>query len=606
MILGLWANTVFAQAGFSLFQPEPTNIYDWRAAMVNPSLGALQSGAVEAGFKIFHLGFADAGASLFKAGYVVLNVPKRLPFELTAGLQTQFFHTPLYSENALRLALSRRVSPKFAIGAGFSVLGLSYNESQFNLVDTTDPVLAGSTSLWKPDVSLGLTFMPMRSVVIGVGVSHINRPSISLIGDDIHLEPALTIGFKYSIGPAEIHTGSTIDNISARRRASVQYTSERLGLVQIGIDNEAVSLLSRLNVSGAISVGYGMSFPVNEFSGNGAGSHEAAVIYEFDRIRKQIELVAVPDNWSPFKPEMARIRMVPQFITMAERNTVDIVTKTVTRDISPDIDSPAIRKLTDFDLGLADTMSIGTPLFLTNQFVPDDSNATGNLITLRGDRNLVFNRNFDFSLRDTTKTREDFYFVTDTSYFTFLKNLGKDLKDNPAKKTLIVTMNEQFNRAQLIIKYLSDSLHVPLTQFAVKIVPTDPVEKTASLIPQWDLQKITREEIIRLADPETITISVFPIDSSSHFRPWTVVVETQNGERIYTYKSISVDRQQQFQWDWRDSSGNIIEHGFYHYYVEWQDDAGRILRSAPRTIYARELRSRVHVKIAPEYGRLKE
>jgi hypothetical protein len=602
ILLGLWANNAAAQAGLKFFQAEPTNLYDWRAAMVNPSLGVLQSGAVEAGFKIFHLGFADAGAALFKAGYVVLNVPKRLPMELAAGLQSQFFHTPLYRENALRLVLSRRMSPKVALGLGIGILGLSYNQNEFLLDDTTDPVLSGGTSLWKPDLSLGLTFMPTSTVVIGVGVSHLNRPNVSLVGDAIRLEPALTAGFKYSIGAAEVHTGGTIDQIATTRRASIQYTSENLGLVQLGIDDEAVNVLARLNVSGPFSVGYAVGFPINEFSGNGAGSHEAALIYEFDRIRKPVELVSVPENWSPFKPEMARIRMVPQFITMAERNTVDIVTKTITRDLSSELERFAVQKLTGFDLGLADTMSVGTPLFLTNQFVSDDSGSIrGNLISIQEDKNILFNRNFDFSLRDTSKTREDLFFVTDTSYFRFLKALGRDLLENPAKKTLIVTPNEQITRAQLIAKYLADTLGVPQTRFAVKVVY--PSASSAANLPDWDLQKIVKREVIRLASPEEVRISVFPIDSSSYFKPWTFVVESQDGKRIFTYQGKGADRQQDFHWNWRDNEGEIIEHGFYTYFVEWQDSDGQARRSAPRTIYARELRSNVQIKIGPNYDK---
>ena len=606
VVCGLWAGPAHAQVGLNFFAAEPTNLYDWRAAMVNPSIGALQTGAVEAGFKIFHLGFADAGAALFKAGYFVLNMPKRLPYELTFGLHSQHFSTPLYNESALRLSLSRSLSPNVTVGVSAGLLGISYQQNAFDLVDTSDPVLSGGTSLWKPDLHLGVTFMPLSTVVVAAGISHLNRPNLSLIGDAVKLEPVLTVGLKYSLGRAEIHTGGTVDRTASTRRLSAQYSIEQTGFVQIGIDDEAVSLLSRLNVSGPLSVGYGVSLPINDFSGVGAGSHEAAFIYEFDRLQKPIELVKAPQSRTPAKPAMPRIRMVPQFITSIARNTVDIVTKNVVRDVSKALDESAIQYLTAYDLGLTDTMSIGTPLFLTNQFVRfDPASPTGNLITLEGETGVTFNRNFDFSLQDTAKTREDLFFITDTSYIAFLRELGRDLQANPSKKTLIVTANEQLTRAQLIVKYLADSLHISPTQFLVKVVPSDLVDSSQPLTQNWNPDSLNRQEVIRLADPANVQITVFPIDTSSFFKPWQFVVESSNGERVFTYRGISTDQQQQFNWDWRDDDGRLIEHGFYRYYVEWQDDSGETVRSAPKTLYARELRSSVHIQIAPQYEREK-
>lgn len=603
MIFGATTATQ-AQVGLDFFRAEPANLYDWRAAMVNPSIGALQTGAVEAGFKIFHLGFADAGAALFKAGYFVLNVPKRLPFELTAGLQTQHFTTPLYNESSLRVALSRRFSPKLALGIGIGMLGISYQASEFELDDFSDPVLAGGTSLWRPDLHLGLTFMPFSTVIVAAGVSHLNRPNLSLVDDAVRLEPVFTFGLKYSLGRAQMQTGGTIDRTSVSRRASVQYTDEALGFVQIGVDDEAISLLSRLNVSGPLSVGYGASLPINELSGTAAGSHEAAFIYEFDRLQKPIELVEVPERRMPIKPEMARIRVVPQFLTRLEHSTVDIVTKNVVREVSQNLAEDAIQQLTSYDLGLTDTMSIGTPLFLTNQFERfDPAGETGNLITLEGESGLYFEKNFDFSLQDTAKTKEDFFFTTDTSYIAFLRELGRDLKNNPAKKTMIVTSNEQLTRARLIVKFLSDSLQIPASQYLVKVVPSELVDADQPVRQRWRPDSLSRQEVIRLADPQHVLISVFPIDTSSHFKPWQFVVERSDGTRIFTYRGISTDQQQQFRWEWRDNDGRLIDNGFYRYYVEWEDDSGQTIQSAPKMLYARELRSTVHIQIAPQYQR---
>ncbi|MCB0296940.1 MAG: hypothetical protein KDG51_17255, partial [Calditrichaeota bacterium] len=72
MLLTAGGYTARAQVGLSYFPADPANLYDWRAGMVNPSIGVFQTGAVEMGVKLFHLGFADNDAAAFQAAYFLL------------------------------------------------------------------------------------------------------------------------------------------------------------------------------------------------------------------------------------------------------------------------------------------------------------------------------------------------------------------------------------------------------------------------------------------------------------------------------------------------------------------------------------------------------
>ena len=142
-----------AQVGQNYFPADPANIYDWRSAMINPSISDFQNGAVDIGFKIIYLGFADNNASAFKASYVLLNVPRRLPYLLTGGFQLQLFSTPLYQETEVKFIFSRRIKRIYSVGLSFGLLGVSYNRDNFDLVDAGDPVFANGAPPAGPWIS---------------------------------------------------------------------------------------------------------------------------------------------------------------------------------------------------------------------------------------------------------------------------------------------------------------------------------------------------------------------------------------------------------------------------------------------------------------------
>ena len=131
--LCLWISTagLFAQIGSIDLPVEPTDVYDWRAVRINPAISGLQSGAVEAGYRVVHAGFADAGTSLFKSAYLILNVPRRLPWALSAGLTTSMFATPLLQENQIHLYASKRISPSLSLGLAMGSLNINYQVNNF-------------------------------------------------------------------------------------------------------------------------------------------------------------------------------------------------------------------------------------------------------------------------------------------------------------------------------------------------------------------------------------------------------------------------------------------------------------------------------------------
>lgn len=593
--LGLGVTPASGQVGMNYVKATQTNIYDWRSAMINPSVSALQTGALEVGFKVLHLGFLANDATPFKAGYFIFNLPRRLPYKLTFGLQSELFHSPNYRENLFRVVFSRRVSNKATIGLGLGFRNVSFDVDPASEEHLNDPVFAKGTSFFRPDISLGATLMPTPALVIGIGVAHLNRPNVALGEAGMHLDPALSIGLKYSLGTTAVHTRTRVDQNAVVPGLSLQASDENLGFIEAGVDREAVNLLGRLHVNGPVTVGYGVEYPISELSGNGIGSHEVAMIFEFDRIRKPIELLDLPKDWQPLQPEMAQIRVVPQFIAVAEVERVDIVDKVIERELESlaKLDSVAKRRLTAFDLGISDSATAEPPSLYYN------------LIT----RELVYldARNSKDAASDpySRESRKDdaaviVNFTMDKSYYSFLDSLGREMLKNPELRTVILTPESQVMRASLINSYLADTLGIPGSRFQVQLVPENAAKEEMHLkSPLWDFLNIEKHgarDSIRIANPDSVVITIFPIDPSMHNREWKFVVEDSNNSVIYS-RSGSGDEQQRFVWHWLNNRDEIIPYGFYRYYVEWTDEQGAVRRSAPRFFYAREVRSRIRISL---------
>ncbi|MCA9732142.1 MAG: type IX secretion system membrane protein PorP/SprF [Deferribacteres bacterium] len=560
----------------------PTDVHDWRSIQVNPSIAGLQSGALEMGYRVLHAGFADAGTSLFKSGYVVLNFPRRLPGESSLGFASTMFTTPIWQESELHLFFSKRLTPQFELGLSLGAINFNYQTAHFTYLDTDfndDPVFNNGTSLWKLDTGFGVTYTPTSSILVGLGITHLNRPNVSLIGDDIHLNPALVLGVKFNLQQATVHASAKTSKYTSGSGTVIQLSHSELGTAHLGLDTDRIWARGRLNMRGPFGFAYGMYFPINDFAGQSAGSHEIAVIYEFDRQEQKIELSEPPDDWQTFLPEMPTIRVEPQIIAWAEGDeSVDIVSKKIKRDVNSKLDSTALSKLTLFDLGLVDTINVGSEI---TTFEPHKH-----------------------SLRDTLHTRSLGY-VTRENYFKFLDSLAVDLRLDSNKTAHIITPNSTMERIYLMGEYMQEDLEVPRPKFTINEGSGDVIVDSTFITRNWQGGAVPKFNEYRFAIPDSLVITVFPIDSSMNKHPWTFIVENTNGDTVFT-KSGDCKDVRKIIWDWRDMDRKIIPYGFYKYYISWFDALGRLRHSSQRLIYARQLRSEIHIDISKKYNDLDE
>lgn len=556
-----------AQVGLSYFPADPANLYDWRAGMVNPSIGVFQTGAVEMGVKLFHLGFADNDAAVFQAAYLLLNLPRRLPEQLGLGLQVQSFRAGLFQESEFKLSLSRRLQPNLSLGIGLALRHFGYDRSQFDLVDPDDPVFAGGTSRWQPDLGLGLTYMPLTPLVLTLSASHINRPAVTLTGNAVTLDMEVRLGVSINLGGYAAHSNTRFEEEKATH-AYLQLQDEAVGLLQLGVENRSAWMKSRLNLPGPFRFGYGFSYPLNSLSGTSWGNHETFLVYEFDSRRQAAPVILPEERWEPFDPEMAHIDVVPQYYAAAGSEVINIFEKQLVRMLDDDLDSSRIARLSAFDVGVLDS-TLDEPVFPyeLEPLAPADSQAVGG-------------KNYAPEYRES------------------LQRLRGTLAAN-GPEVVLITPKTQRKRAAGLREYLrepsGDSLNVALAQ--PHYLSREDSLRFARPVNLPDLPASERLVIIQ---PQSVAFSVLPVLPERLAPEWELVVEDKSGKTVFRYNGNAAE-DREVVWDWRDTAGQIIEPGLYRYYVGWKDQRGEARRSSIRTLYARKLKRNVRILITRTY-----
>ncbi len=571
LFLGLFLSTkaANAQVGQNYFPADPSNLFDWRAALQNPSIGAFQNGAVEVGFKLHHLGFADNNASAFRSTYALLNMPRRLPAGLSFGLQTQFFNNPLLQESQFNIALSRKFSRVVSIGFGIGLRNLSYNRDNFDLVDQDDPVFAQGTSRWQPDLSAGITVLAFSPVVLGLGISHFNRPSVSLIGDDVRLNPMVTLGLSLNFGAYGVFTGGNRINSNTATRAFVQLRNENIGWVQLGYQERAAWLRTMLHVSGPLSVGYGFSYPLQDLQGSSLGNHEASLVYEFDQLRSIPDIEIPTEAMNPFAPGMPHVDVVPQYFITANHERLNIIEKQITREFDSDLGPKALGKLSAFDIGILDS-SLSESLFpfeLEKQYFYDST---------PGD-SLKYSR----------------------AYQSALDSLSEELAKKPAE-VMMVASQRQEQRAADLSNYFSNPQSGAQKDVTINQPLFKNVEDSLRLMQPVTLEDLLKKDAIAFINPQQTTFSIYAVLPEKLNSQWALVIENEDNETVFVHTG-DLKTNNTISWNWRGAGGELLSPGYYRYYISWHDEWGQERHSAARTLYVRKLMRNIRIKITRNY-----
>jgi len=326
-------------------------------------------------------------------------------------------------------------------------------------------------------------------------------------------------------------------------------------------------LRSRLRVKGNLSIGYGFSYPLGGLSGTSLGSHEAILVYEFNRIRKLPSLDIPEPDWEPYLPETPRVYLAPQFYPLSATERVTIYEKRLHREIRGSLSPEVLARLSKLDIGSLDSSFVA-------ELFPDSILQKVNEDSLPPRDSLIYS----------------------PGYRQSLQRLRKDLQQHPVEVTLITPENQK-RRAIALKRYLKqalkDSANITILQ------PVNPNGKQGSENhPSLSLADLLRSQRMVLFRPGKIRFRVYSV-KADRLTPWSLVVEDARGEVVWVYDGNSTTKV--IDWDWRRNNGEIIEPGFYRYYIRWFDDNGREFHSLAHTIYARKFTRDVHIRISPRY-----
>ena len=571
LLLGLCFSTapLNAQVGQNYFAADPSNLFDWRAALQNPSIGAFQNGAVEIGYKIHHLGFADNNAGAFRSSYALLNLPRRLPEGIAIGFQMQFFNNPLLQEGQMNLSISRKFSRLVSVGFGIGLRNLSYNTDNFNLVDIDDPVFARGTSRWQPDISAGITVLPFSPVVLGLGISHLNRPSVSLIGDDVRLNPMVTLGLSLNFGAYGVHTGGNRSDQTTTTRAFVQLRNESVGWLQLGYQERAAWLRGMLRVSGPLSIGYGFGYPLQDLQGASFGNHEASMVYEFDQMRAIPEIDLPSEADDSFIPEMSHVDVVPQYFITADVEKLNIIEKHLLREFDEGLDEKALNTLSAFDIGVL------------------DSSITEDLFPFELEKQYFHNQTPGDSLKYSSE------------YQSALANLKDDISGQQAE-VIMVAPPMQERRAAELEEFFSEENSSQSQEITLNQPLFKTPEDSLRMMQRITMADLLKQDTISFMNPQEVAFTVYPVLPERLSSDYTLVIENEDAETAFASHH-SLQDPGRVSWNWRDANGELLSPGYYRYYVSWHDEWGQERRSAARTLYVRKLQRNIKIRITRDY-----
>jgi hypothetical protein len=512
----------------------PAEMSDFRAGFVNPAIISFQDAHVALGGKLFHLGFVENHSSPFRQGVASLALPFGVSNMMGLGIQAQYFNSPLYSQSNLGFAITRRVHGIFAIGAKINVFNHAYNEDSFDLVDANDPVFANGSSKWSASVGLGVAAMPYPFLTLGIGIDHINRPNISLAGDEVYQPFKANFGAVLTLGMVQTSISAAYEDNELLPKISIGTFPGQLGLVRLGLNENAIAAEAQLRITGPLSLNYSYDYTLFDNEGIGFGSHQLTLIHEFDR-QGNLPKIKMPGEFAaPFvAPDLGLLEQ-SRFAVDPSSNKLEIIDKTITRHIDPNINEEALAQLTLYDLGILDSS--------------------------RAEAIVTFEK--DTVDMDIVPAIVDANFSG--AYIDFIRSLNEK-----GIRAQIITPKESRLRAAGIKKYFgSDST----------LAFVEPVyfSKADSALANQKLtaESIKTQEALTVLSPSITTFSIMPVSLESYAQNWRLKIESEDGDEIRTFAGNGMPPAE-IKWDWRGDSGQVIAPGIYYYALQWLDSSGK-------------------------------
>lgn len=276
-----------------------------------------------------------------------------------------------------------------------------------------------------------------------------------------------------------------------------------------------------------------------------------------------------PTQWTPFVPEMSRINIVPQYYVLADNETVDIYEKKLVREIAEGVELDSSYNLYLFDVGILDSSFEETDFPFSLVPIPLNDSIQG----------------------DSVKYSPE--------YLRTLNKLGMDLQNKDSVKVWLITPQAQEKRAVALKNLLRENILTDDAEISIGRSRFENDQDSVRLARPVNLKEIKSRDRLVILRPSYAKFTVYSV-LPRQVQPWSFIIENMDGEQIYSYTT--ADSQLTIiRWDWRDKFNQIIQPGFYRYYISWFDEWNAERRSPSQLIYARKLKRNIHVKITRKY-----
>jgi hypothetical protein len=159
------------------FRGHPASLSDHDGLRLNPALAAWQPLAWEVDWSWMHTGLLASPAAIGQGGFT-LSLPR-----VNAALLASHRDTDLLGESELALDWGFRPLANLSLGIEVGLRRFGWNRERLDPVQAGDPVFDGGYDRIEPILGGGLFWAPRPGLRLGLGLKHLNRPSLSLSGD---------------------------------------------------------------------------------------------------------------------------------------------------------------------------------------------------------------------------------------------------------------------------------------------------------------------------------------------------------------------------------------------------------------------------------------
>lgn len=494
----------------------PADLYETQVSFMNPGAIPFQDAQFIFGSRVLNYGFLDNQALGLRQTFVSVSAPEVTRLQFGLGLWGSNFTSPIFSENRLNLTTSAKIGRRMGLGAQFGLLSKAFNRDRFTLIDESDPVFARSTSKYAFNLGLGAYYLARPDLQIGIGLENINRPNISLIGDDVREPLAFNIAANYLYDRFEGGAGFLVVGSKFYPMLTVSTSFQGIGILKTGLVTGNLDFSGQVHVTEKISLDYRYSYPLSEVTSFSNGTHRISISYRFDDI-----------------PSV-------DFDVFATLDTQNIREERLSKNIGDDF--------TKAELEVYDR--------------------TSKILSAKDPINTYYN----FVKGDPVDPLPQIDFdVYRAKFDSIIQSIAEKLTADKTLSLRVIASKRKARLAMSFCEYLHQNYDIRASQLEYGHVNYDSTQTTYQNGANGaDLNRTSKS----LSSESTLFI-INPIIKRKYNRvtgikSWKLVIRNTKGEVVKSFEGVN-EPPASIHWDWRTEDGRILEVGRYTYFLEWRD-----------------------------------